>query len=101
MVHIIKSMPPYGRAFAELFKATTPKTPTGESSIIERALNFASLTPKLKSFNIEKLKESMKFDTAVRKGKLKRMLNKAKKYGSADDVRYIRDLLKDVSGNAN
>jgi hypothetical protein len=99
-VHIAKSVVG-GRALSEIYKMTTAETPSGPLDLTTRITNFLSLSPKIAGLNKEKLEQSLKFDTSIRKGKLKRMLNKAKKYGTKEDVTYIRNLLKDVTGDAN
>ena len=99
-VHIFKSAIG-GRFLNELYKMKTAETPSGKLSLTNRITNFLALSPKTAGLNAETLMKSLQFETNVRKGKLKRMLNKAKKYGTKEDVTYVKNLLKDAAGDIN
>jgi hypothetical protein len=52
--------------------------------------------PKTYSFNLQQLQKRRDFDVNVRKSKIKRMLNMAKKRGDMPTIRHWNDTLKDA-----
>jgi hypothetical protein len=96
-VHALKTF----RLPSELHRIFQETTPTGEVQVMERLMSASGIVPKVKAFDVETLRKSYKFDVAKRKAVLKRKLNRAKKFGNKEFTDYFRNLLEDVSGNAN
>lgn len=100
-VHTLKGVLPHGRLMSELHKLTTAETPQGKTELWTRIGNFLSFSPKIKSFDVEKLRKRYEFDVNIRKSKLKRLLNSAKRWGDKETIRYLKDLWKDAAGDLN
>uniref|UniRef100_A0A6M3L6R9 Uncharacterized protein n=1 Tax=viral metagenome TaxID=1070528 RepID=A0A6M3L6R9_9ZZZZ len=91
-VHALKQ----ARILNEANKLVQAASGEGELGATMRWANAFGVTPKIHGFDIETLKQRMKFDKAVRAGKYKRVINIAKKTGNKDILEMYSEKIADA-----
>jgi hypothetical protein len=93
--HALKALP-WGRAMNVTDRVFFPSGKLGELPAVQRAWSEAGFVPKTKAFDIETLKKRYELDVSLRKAKLRRFYNRAKREKNSTMMSYWKNLLEDV-----